>query len=418
MSQNQSAARTQHTRKARLPAVRRLALAAPLAAGLALAAVVIPAGMASAITCGPANNYCAGPGTPDYSTATWVSSSANPSISGQPVTFTARISPATPAGVVLQGGTVGFTDNGTPIPGCTAQPVSAATATCQATPATGTIAATFTGWQAPSGTRTRWEGSTGTMNQVTQGPAPGQLAAGQSLPAGQAVQSPNGQYTLKMQTDGNLCQYGPAGNALWCTGTYGTGSNDHLTMQTDGNLVIYNSSGTPLWQSGTGGNPGAVLTVGDDSSLAIDLPAGPVWTRNSSLTDQLPATVTPTPGHDQTIQSPNGQYWLTMQWNGDLTEWGADSAGAHTILLWATGTSNPCNDYGYVISCDTSHLTMQTDGNLVLSTDATDSQSPPAGQVLWSSGTGGHSGSAYTFDVQNDGNLVIYGPTGVLWARR
>ena len=417
MSQNQSAARTQHTRKARLPAVRRLALAAPVA-GLALAAVVIPAGMASAITCGPANNYCAGPGTPDYSTATWVSSSANPSISGQPVTFTARISPATPAGVVLQGGTVGFTDNGTPIPGCTAQPVSAATATCQATPATGTIAATFTGWQAPSGTRTRWEGSTGTMNQVTQGPAPGQLAAGQSLPAGQAVQSPNGQYTLKMQTDGNLCQYGPAGNALWCTGTYGTGSNDHLTMQTDGNLVIYNSSGTPLWQSGTGGNPGAVLTVGDDSSLAIDLPAGPVWTRNSSLTDQLPATVTPTPGHDQTIQSPNGQYWLTMQWNGDLTEWGADSAGAHTILLWATGTSNPCNDYGYVISCDTSHLTMQTDGNLVLSTDATDSQSPPAGQVLWSSGTGGHSGSAYTFDVQNDGNLVIYGPTGVLWARR
>ena len=57
MSRNQSAARTQHTRKARLiallswPAVRRLALAAPVA-GLALAAVVIPAGMASAITCG------------------------------------------------------------------------------------------------------------------------------------------------------------------------------------------------------------------------------------------------------------------------------------------------------------------------------------------------------------------------------
>jgi len=177
MSRNQSAARTQHTRKARLiallswPAVRRLALAAPVA-GLALAAVVIPAGMASAITCGPANNYCAGPGTPDYSTATWVSSSANPSISGQPVTFTARISPATPAGVVLQGGTVGFTDNGTPITGCTAVPVSGwpspifGVAACQATPAPGThtVVATFT---APG---TWYNPSTATLTQVANPP--------------------------------------------------------------------------------------------------------------------------------------------------------------------------------------------------------------------------------------------------------
>ena len=52
---------------------------------------------------------------------------------------------------------------------------------------------------------------------------------------------------------------------------------------------------------------------------------------------------------------------------------------------------------------------MQTDGNLVIYNSA--------GNALWQSGTGGHNGSAYTLAVQNDSNLVIYSPTGVLWAR-
>jgi hypothetical protein len=73
-------------------------------------------------------------------TTTTVSSAAVAG-AGQPVTYTATISPAP------GGGTVGFTDNGTPIPGCTAVPVSGSTATCQATPTAGAnnIAATFTG---------------------------------------------------------------------------------------------------------------------------------------------------------------------------------------------------------------------------------------------------------------------------------
>ena len=219
----------------------------------------------------------------------------------------------------------------------------------------------------------------------------GELTAGQSLPAGQAIQSPNGQYTLKMQTDGNLCEYGPAGNALWCSGTGGTSSSDHVPMQTDGNLVIYNSAGHALWQSGTSGNSAPVLALGDDSSLVIDLPAGPVWTRSSSLTGQLPATLTA----GQAISSPNGQYTLKMQTDGNLVEYGP--AGT---ALWASGT-------GGTGSSD--HVTMQTDGNLVIYNSA--------GTALWQSGTGGHTGSAYALDLQNDGNLVIYWPAGVLWSR-
>jgi hypothetical protein len=218
----------------------------------------------------------------------------------------------------------------------------------------------------------------------------GELAAGQSLQAGQAIQSPNGQYTLKMQTDGNLCEYGPGG-ALWCSGTYGTGSSDHVTMQTDGNLVIYNSAGTALWHSGTYGNTGAVLVLGDDSSMVIDLPGGPVWTRSSSLTDQLPNTL----WAGQAIRSPNGQYILTMGTDGNLVE-----STPNGMVLWASGT---------VGTGSSNHVTMQTDGNLVVFNSA--------GTAVWQSGTGGHSGSAYNLALQNDSNLVIYWTGGVLWAR-
>ena len=61
-------------------------------------------------------------------TATALGSSANPSTAGNPVTFTATVTPAP------NGGTVAFTDNGTTIPGCNAQPLNGAgVATCAET---------------------------------------------------------------------------------------------------------------------------------------------------------------------------------------------------------------------------------------------------------------------------------------------
>jgi YVTN family beta-propeller protein len=67
----------------------------------------------------------AGPTT----TATALSSSANPSVTGQAVTYTATVSP-TP-----NGGTASFSDNGSAISTCTAQPVNTTTgqATCTLT---------------------------------------------------------------------------------------------------------------------------------------------------------------------------------------------------------------------------------------------------------------------------------------------
>jgi hypothetical protein len=57
-------------------------------------------------------------------TSTTLTSSANPSMVGQPVIYTAKVSPAAASGMVL------FDEAGTPIAGCTAQPVNSGTATC------------------------------------------------------------------------------------------------------------------------------------------------------------------------------------------------------------------------------------------------------------------------------------------------
>ena len=61
------------------------------------------------------------------STATGLTSSANPSLIGQSVTFTATVNPAP------DGGTLAFNDGGVAITGCTAQALIAGKATCPAT---------------------------------------------------------------------------------------------------------------------------------------------------------------------------------------------------------------------------------------------------------------------------------------------
>ena len=82
--------------------------------------------------------------TTTQATTTALVSSPDPSVPGQAVTYTARVSPAP------GGGTVSFADNGSPIAGCGSQPVDTSTgqATCTTTPATAgahNIVAIFSG---------------------------------------------------------------------------------------------------------------------------------------------------------------------------------------------------------------------------------------------------------------------------------
>jgi hypothetical protein len=94
-----------------------------------------------------------------------------------------------------------------------------------------------------------------------------ELLAGQTLTAGQFVASPSDEYEFLMQDDGNAVLYKTGGQAVWATGTNGTGA-DRIVMQTDGNLVVY-AGGVAKWSSATNGDDGAHLDVEDDGSLEI-----------------------------------------------------------------------------------------------------------------------------------------------------
>jgi hypothetical protein len=71
-----------------------------------------------------------------------------------------------------------------------------------------------------------------------------------------------------MQGDGNLVEYGPGGQAVWNSMTYGN-PGAWAVMQGDGNLVVYSSAGTALWNSRTYGNPGASLFLVNGGVLEI-----------------------------------------------------------------------------------------------------------------------------------------------------
>ena len=101
------------------------------------------------------------------------------------------------------------------------------------------------------------------------------------------IVSPNGQYKLIMQTDGNLVMYKNNGTPIWSSGTMGSGTDNQLIMQSAGNLVMY-SNGTAVWATpastiGSGSNN--YLSVQDDGNLVIysgPNNTNPVWSSGSA----------------------------------------------------------------------------------------------------------------------------------------
>ncbi len=217
------------------------------------------------------------------------------------------------------------------------------------------------------------------------------LWANGTLKAGQYLTSANGQYQLIMQGDGNLVEY-MQGHPLWASGTAGH-SGAVAVMQADGNLVVYLGS-TPLWASGTGGHAAAAyrLAVQPDANLVIYTPSNSALWASATVSDTLWANGTLTEG--QYLHSPNGQYQLIMQGDGNLVVYSGGTA------IWASSTAGHPG----------ARAVMQGDGNLVVYLGST---------ALWASGTGGHAPAAFYLAMQSDGNLVIYTPAGVpLWASK
>ena len=114
------------------------------------------------------------------------------------------------------------------------------------------------------------------------------VSSGSNFNQGQWIEAPNGQFTVNMQSDGDLVEY-QAGTAIWATGTSGP---VQTVMQTDCNLVIYRAGevGQPagaLYTTGTGGDPSGNcrFAVADDGSLSVTTSDGTVrWARYANGT--------------------------------------------------------------------------------------------------------------------------------------
>jgi hypothetical protein len=157
-----------------------------------------------------------------------------------------------------------------------------------------------------------------------------------------------------MQTDGNLVLYSGK-KATWATGTYGMGGTE-VVMQNDGNLVIYGPQGA-VWSSLLG------------------------FAQNTlSLGQSL--------GTNQFIISPDGAYRAILQSDGNFVVYGPNGA------TWATGT------YGQKVTS-----VSVRNGSLTLSAGR---------RVSWFTSTART--GATQLVMQNDGNLVLYGPSGAVWS--
>ena len=98
--------------------------------------------------------------------------------------------------------------------------------------------------------------------------------------AGPRLVSPNGQFRLEMQPDGNLVIYGPGNAVLRSWGP--RGGRVTFNIQPDGNLVLY-QDGHAVWASDTNGRgTGGRVVMQDDGNLVLYFGNSPAWSSETN----------------------------------------------------------------------------------------------------------------------------------------
>jgi len=296
------------------------------------------------------------------------------------------------------------------------------------------------------------------------------------LGAGNYLISPNGQYQLMMQNDGNLVLSGPGNQALWWTATQNN-PGAYALLQSNGNLGVYGASVKSLWATNTNGKGVTSLELRNDGTLVLLNNAGQVVWQNRSKSMLRGPVAQMFAG--QSLVSPNGQYQLLMQndgnlvlsgpgkqalWytatqnnpgaymalNGDFAVWKANGTGVHWKLGISGATSVELRDNGTLVllnnngqevwqhrsksmlrgpvaillsgqslasSDGKTELSMQANGDLKLHTaPITNSKNGTTTFLPWSSGTNANPGAYMA--LQSDGNLVVWNASGTkaLWS--
>ena len=120
------------------------------------------------------------------------------------------------------------------------------------------------------------------------------LGVGEQLGPSEQISSPNGQYALIMQTDGNVVERAQGNRPVWSSTT--SEGNSILRMQSDGNLVVIAPGNRPVWSTNTAGNPGSDLELQDDGNLVVYAQGHrAVWTSFAHGSTLAPAPTVPAP---------------------------------------------------------------------------------------------------------------------------
>ncbi|MDN5275356.1 MAG: Curculin protein [Candidatus Saccharibacteria bacterium] len=108
------------------------------------------------------------------------------------------------------------------------------------------------------------------------------LPANSTMHPGQSLTTPDRNYHLDFQTDGNLVLYSKT-KALWSSGTYQKNSAQAV-IQLDGNLVISDFNDRAIWSSGTAGRGASELLLQQDANLVIYTTASstPTWSSGTA----------------------------------------------------------------------------------------------------------------------------------------
>lgn len=190
-------------------------------------------------------------------------------------------------------------------------------------------------------------------NSIYSGDAPNIGAIYGSQWLNNAYTTSGGIIIFTIQQDGNLVIYRTESEDwvnLWATNTYGQGYGPYrLTLQTDGNLVIFDNNNDVIWAGfnnwpGTGRASYYLMIIVDQWYSEPDIQI------KDNLGNIMYSSANPL-GHGTFIQSagtsghmcvgcykssPNGQYMLSMQYDGNLVAY--DRHPEPWTYWFATGT--------------------------------------------------------------------------------
>jgi murein DD-endopeptidase MepM/ murein hydrolase activator NlpD len=211
----------------------------------------------------------------------------------------------------------------------------------------------------------------------------GSVPAGTTLNPGDAVTSPNGQFRLILQGDGNLVEYGIGNAVLWASNTSGQPGATAVIGKNRAVDLMRNGKRIARWSS-AGTAQSTRFDVRGDGTMALFAGTSAIvnW---SSYQDRVPAGNVILPGTTLRADSSNART-LTMMGNGMLVQ------RLNGAVAWLTTTTI----YNY-----NAYTSVQKDGNLVVYS--------AQGKALWATNTSRAGGGQLLMQVDN--NVVLYGKT-------